>query len=471
MSQRMLKRVFPVAVATAALIGSVHADNVDDIMKSLTRSAPGAVLLVVKDGKTVRYGGYGFSSLETMTPVRRDSVFEIGSVSKQFTACGVLMLSEEGKLTLDDPVGKHLPEAPEKWRALTLRQLLSHTSGLKDTMQALDDPKFRARDYEKKMGSLPFDFEPGTSWSYSNMGYNLAAEVIEKVSGERMADFLKKRVFDPLKMTHTRYTNPEAVVKNRACGYAGTPGKVLNISASYPETALGAGTLMSTVDDMAKWDQAILTGKILSDKSRKEWVTPIRVGDTEYPYGLGWFVTQDRGRPLWEHGGNTMGFSCSNFLIPEEKASIIVLSNMAGIGMSTITRRIGAELFPSYNLAKRTHEPDAHPERVVQLAMTLRAFGRGQYQNLDVFAPNMKGTLSSIRGALTRMGLGSAGKLLVTYRHIDSENLSDGRTLSRYDLVLKDNVHAFTQVTWSKEGKVEGFATLYGESHGGGKKK
>jgi CubicO group peptidase (beta-lactamase class C family) len=440
------------------------ADRVDNIMKGLSGAAPGSILMVAREGKPIRVSTYGLANIETPAPVRRDTVFEIGSVSKQFTAAGVLLLEQEGKLSLDDPIGKHLKDAPEKWRPLTLRQLLSHTSGLKDTLQALDDPKFKARDYWKKMGDLPFDFEPGTSWSYSNQGFNLAADVIEEVSGERMPAFLKKRVFDPLKMDHTRYTDPAEVVPNRAHGYAAVgPGKLRNVTASHPATALGAGTLMSTVDDMVKWNHALLTGRFLSEKSRKEFFTATQIGDTSVPYGMGWFVNQDRGRPIWEHGGNTMGFSCSNMLLPDEKASIIVLTNGANIGVTGITRRIAAELFPKYDLAKRKAEPDPDYRATAQLMMTLRAFGRNQFGKLDVFAPSMRGTLTSVRGAMTKLGLGAMGKEVKTYRHIDSETLSDGRRLGRYAVRVGESATVYVQLTWSRDGKVERLDTLYGQ--------
>lgn len=441
------------------------ADPIDDVMRSVAGAAPGAVVLVSQHGKPIRFKAYGLANLELKTPVNRDTVFEIGSVSKQFTTFAVLALVDEGKVSLDAPIGTYLPETPEKWRPLTLRQLLSHTSGLKDTMQALDDPKFKATDYAKKMGDLPFDFEPGTSWSYSNTGFNLAAEVVQAIEKKKIAEVLKTRIFTPLKMSHTRYTDPTDVVPNRAHGYAVTgPGKFRNILASYPETALGAGTLMSTVDDMAKWDAAVLSGKLLSEKTRNLWFTPNTTGETTYPYGLGWFLDRDQGRPIYEHGGNTMGFSCSNLLLPSEGASITVLTNGAGIGGSNITRRLAAVVFPSYNLRKRKHEADPDPTRILRLAMNLRKFGRGQYTNLDAFAPNMKGTLSSVRGAMSRMGLGAVGKSLETYRHIDSEDLGEGRTLSRYEFVVKGGVLGYMQVTWSKDGKAEQFGQIYAEA-------
>jgi CubicO group peptidase (beta-lactamase class C family) len=457
----------PLAALAATLVAlPACADRVDDAVRETMKAGhiPGAVLLVSRDGRPVRVGTYGVANLETTAPVRRDTAFEIGSVSKQFTVAAVLLLAEDGKLTLDDPVGKHLPDAPERWRPLTLRQILSHTSGLKDTLQALDDPKFRADDYLKKLGPLPFDFEPGTSWSYSNMGFNLAALVVEAVSGERFPKFMQARVFGPLGLKHTRFTDPDAVVPNRARGYAWAGKDWRNVGASYPATALGAGTILSTADDLARWDDALQKGKFLKPASLAEFFRPTALKDgSTVPYALGWFINQDQGRPLWEHGGNTMGFSCSNFILPKEKTSIVVLTNGASVNMSALTRRIAAILLPSYDLARRAPQPDPNPEATARLMLTLRHFSRGQYQDLDVFTAPMRGTLSSVRGAMMRMGLASVSKNLGTYRHIDSETMPDGRRLSRYAFRIGKTVTSYIQITWTPDGHADQFTGLYGE--------
>ncbi|MGV3614296.1 MAG: serine hydrolase domain-containing protein [Fimbriimonas sp.] len=454
------------AALAAALAVPASADRVDDFLRGRMAGAkiPGAILLVSRDGKPIRVGTYGLANLETTAPVRRDTAFEIGSVSKQFTAAAVLLLVDEGKLGLDEPIGKYLPDAPEKWRPLTLRQVLSHTAGLKDTMQSPDDAKFRQEDYLKKLGALGFDFEPGTSWSYSNMGFNLASMVVEKVSGERFPQFMAKRVFGPLGLKDTRLTDPEIVVPNRARGYTWTGKEWRNMSASYPQTLMGAGAVLSTADDVARWNQALLTGKLLKPASLAEFFRPVDLKDgSTVPYALGWFINQDQGRPLWEHGGNTLGFSCSNLVLPKERVSIIVLTNGGGHGGSALTRRIAALMYPQYDLGRRKPQPDPNPEATAKLMMALRRFGKGQYGDLTAFAPSMRGTLSSVRGALLRMGLGSMGKSVRTYRHLDSETLPDGRRISRYAVRVGENGTVYAQATWTAEGQAEQFATLYGE--------
>lgn len=445
---------------------SASADRVDDVIRQTMAMAkvPGAVLLVARDGKPVRVSTYGVANLETVTPVRRDTAFEIGSVSKQFTAAAILLLADDGKLALDDPVGKHLPDAPEKWRPLTLRQILSHTSGLKDTLQDPTDAKFRADDYLKKLGPLPLDFEPGTSWSYSNMGYNLAAMVVEAVSKEKFPKFMEDRIFKPLGLKSTHFTDPAVVVPNRARGYSWGGKNYVNASASYPATLMGAGAILSTADDVARWDHAVVTGKLLKPASLAEFFRPVGLKDgSDVPYALGWFINQDQGRPLWEHGGNTVGFSCSNLYLPKEKTSIVFLTNTGGLGGSTVTRRIASCLFPQYDLAKRKPQPDPNPEATAKLMMTFRRFGRGQYGDLEAFAPSMRGTLSSVRGGLTRMGFASLGKNIGTYRHLDSETLSGGRRLSRYALRVGKTGTSYLQVTWTPDGRAEQITGLYGE--------
>ncbi len=457
----------PFAAALALLIAvPAHADRVDDLMKGLVAGAriPGAVLLVSRDGRPIRVGTYGVANLETVAPVRRNTVFEIGSVSKQFTCAAVLLLADQGKLALDDPVGKHLPDAPERWRPLTLRQILSHTSGLKDTLQSPDDSKFRPDDYFTKLGPLPLDFEPGTSWSYSNMGTNLAAAVVEKVSGERFPKFMAERVFKPLGLKTMGFSDPGVVVPNRARGYAFAGKNHANVSASFPGTLLGAGALIGTADDLARWDHALMTGRFLSEASRKAMFarTPLKSG-SDVNYGLGWFLNVDQGRPLWEHGGNTLGFSCSNLVLPSERLSIVLLTNQGGLGGGTITRRLAAELVPSLNLGKRAATADPDSAATARLMMSLRRFGRGQYQNLDAFAPSMRSSLSSVRGALLRLGLGSLGRNVTTYRHLDSEALPDGRRIGRYAVRLGKQGTAYAQVTWARDGLAEQFDVLYSE--------
>lgn len=463
----MLGRFMALAALAATPI-LASADRVDDLMRSTVRNVPlpGAILIVSHQGRPVRISTYGYSNLEAKTPVRRDSVFEIGSVSKQFTAAAVLLLVEEGKVGLDDPVGKHLPSAPEKWRPLTLRQILSHTSGLKDTLQTLDDPKFRAEEYFTKMGPLAFDFEPGTSWSYSNMGFNLAAAVVAEVAKEPFPTFVEKRIFKKLGMEHTSFTTPSNVVANRVRGYVWTGKSLSNVSATYPATAIGAGAIMSTGDDLVRWNWALLSGKFLNAESRREFFAPTHLKDgTTVPYGLGWMTTQDQNRPLWEHGGNTMGFSCSNMLLPNEKASITVLTNSAGFPGGVLTRTLAAELYPQYDLGKRAATPDPAPESTSKLMMTLRKFAKNNFKELEIFTPSARGQLSSFRGAMERLGYAAIGKDLKTYRHLDSENLADGRRLSRYALRVGEAATLFVQVTWSKEGLANNVGTLYSQAN------
>lgn len=448
------------------MVGLASADRIDDVIRETMAigRVPGAILLVSRDGKPVRVSTYGVANLETTAAVRRNTAFEIGSVSKQFTAAAVLLLVDDGKLSLDDTVGKHLPDAPELWRPLTLRQMLSHTSGLKDSMQTPDDAKFRADDYFKKLGTAPLDFEPGTSWAYSNLGYNLAAMVVEKVSGTQFPKFMAERIFKPLGLKETRFTDPVEVVSNRARGYVPTAKGWQNAGSTYPPTLLGAGAILSTADDVARWDHAIVTGRLLKPQTLKEFFTPVGLkSGSDVPYALGWFIGQDQGRPIWEHGGNTLGFSCSNLYLPKEKTSIVFLTNVGGLGGSSVTRRIAARLFRAYDLSQRKAEPDPNPQATSQLMMTFRQFGKGQYKNLDVFAPAMKGTMASFRGALSRMGYGNVGKNLKTYRHLDSEAISGGRRLSRYALRLGETGTLYLQVTWTADGHAEGLSDLYAE--------
>lgn len=453
-------------ICAALLIPIASADRVDDQIRAMAANAkiPGAVLAVAKGGRIVRVSTYGLADVELKSPVRRDTVFEIGSVSKQFTCAVVLRLAEQGKLKLTDTVGQHLPDAPDKWKPLTLRQILSHTAGLKDTMKSLDDPKFKAEDYFKTLGNLEFDFAPGTSWSYSNMGFNLAAAVVEKVTGKSFPVALDELVLKPLQLTHTRMADPQVVVPGRAKGYAWTGKGWRNYSATYPATALGAGALISTVDDLARWDWALQNGTFLKPESMAYFVHPTPLNDgTTVPYGLGWFVHRDNGREFWEHGGNTMAFSCSNMVVPFERTSIIFLTNLAQFPATVVTRTVAANLLPSLNYKQRPLQPDPAPDAMLRLIVNLRALGRNE-RNTSAFSPKMQGTLSSLRGAMMRGNLGGMVKDLRTFRHIESETLPDGNRLSRYAFLFgKENRVRYMEITWTKDNLVEDISGVYAE--------
>jgi len=292
-------------LATAAFLTATietkdwNLEAVDRVMaerRKLTRT-PSVAYAVVRNGKVIHVRAIGDANLETISPAKRETLYEIGSMTKQFTAAGILKLVDEGKVNLDDPISKYLRDLPEGWKKLTIRQCLSHTAGLKDhlvSFSALRTEPVRASDIYAKLGPLKLDFEPGTAWSYSNTGYVVATEIIESVSGETYGKFLKTKVFDPLGMKHTTVSDPDRMIPNRVRGYQLTANGYRNAPVINPTLASGAGNLLSTVDDLARWEAALETGKILKPETMKAFLEPVNLtSGRSSGYSLGWFIKQD----------------------------------------------------------------------------------------------------------------------------------------------------------------------------------
>ena len=317
-----------------------RADNVDNLIQSEMQKhhVPGVECLVLKDGQPVKAFYDGEANLEWNTPVEANTVFEIGSISKQFAAASILLLAEEGKLTIDDHISKYLTNTLPAWTNITIRQLLSHTSGIHN-YDNLDGFEFRRHltqsQFISQLAHQPLDFSPGTSWSYSNSGYNLLGYIVENVSGQNYWAFLQEHIFIPLQMTNTAIRDPQQVIPHRAAGYVFKDGKYFN--RDYDITDLfSAGSIVSTVSDLAKWDEALINGRLLNESSMQLWWTPARLNDgqiapvehsTTRAYGFGWFLSTQGGHKNIGHGGITSGFSAANELFPDDHLVVIILSN------------------------------------------------------------------------------------------------------------------------------------------------
>ena len=238
---------------------------------------PASSLGIVRDGRITKAQGYRFANLELKSPATKDTVYEFGSISKQFTATAIMTLVEQGKVRLDDTITKYFPEVPQAWRGITIRDLLTHTSGIQNHVAVphwLDVFKTNlafetapSRDELLKMFfKLPLEFQPGETWEYDNTGYYLLGIIIEKVSGKSYWQFLDERIFKPLGMNATRSTDPQPIVRNRASGYEWKNDHFENRPVLLPAIAFSAGSLLSSVEDIAKWDAALYTEKLLKNR-------------------------------------------------------------------------------------------------------------------------------------------------------------------------------------------------------------
>ena len=303
---------------------------------------PGVCLAVIKNGHLIKASGYGLANVELKVPVSPASLFQSGSVAKQFTAAAVMILVEEGKIGLDEPVIKYFPEArAAAWRDVTVRQLLTHTSGIPDIFGEHDEDSYTKgildfrRDYTEdellqRYLTLTLDFKPGDRWNYSNTGYELLGFLIHRVSGMFYGDFLEQRVFHPLGMTSTRIISEQDIVPNRVSGYRLIDGQLKNQEWIAPSlNTLADGGLYTNVIDLAKWDAALYSDKILSRSALKQVWTPVRLNSGEtYPYGFGWDLGSVDGHAVQSHTGSNQGFWISISRYVDAGLTIVVLTNL-----------------------------------------------------------------------------------------------------------------------------------------------
>ena len=320
-----------------SLIGggsAARADALDEYVQAqmVRQHVPGLALAVVQNGRVVAEKGYGLADVERGVPVTPETVFEIGSITKQFTATAILMLVEQGKVRLDDRITRALPGLPDAWHAVTVRQLLSHTSGIPDFEAILGYGAYRNVMTSAQIIALAagrgLEFTPGTRWNYSNTGYYLLTMLLEKASGETYAQFVQSHILTPLGMTHTRSSEPSDIIPHRAAGYAYENGRLENRDPMQPSASGGAGMLVSTVGDLVKWDGALANQTLLKKSNYAQMWADVPLADgTPSGYGFGWFVAPMHGHRSQEHSGGTAGFTSDIRRLPDAGVTVIVLTN------------------------------------------------------------------------------------------------------------------------------------------------
>jgi CubicO group peptidase (beta-lactamase class C family) len=298
------------------------------------QQTPGLALLVSRQGKPIRVEGFGLSNVELHVPVKAETIFQSGSVGKQFTATAVMMLVEAGKVGLEDPLIRYFPEAPPWWKEVTVRELLSHTAGFTDYPDDFDMRKdYSELELLKIVAAIPPAYPPGTKWSYSNLGYLTLGILIHRVTGEFYGDFLQRKLFKPLDMSTTRIINEADIISNRAAGYRLIDGHLKNQEWVSPTVNTTAdGSLYFSVLDLAKWDAALYTEKLLKRASLQRMWTVATLGDgkpNSGNYGFGWFVSSKGGHRVVEHEGQWQGFETQISRYLDEGLTVVVLTNLA----------------------------------------------------------------------------------------------------------------------------------------------
>jgi CubicO group peptidase (beta-lactamase class C family) len=287
-------------------------------------------VLVAQDGKVLLDKGYGSANLEWDIPNTPTTKFRLGSLTKQFTAASILLLEQRGKLKVEDPVKKYMPDAPAAWDKITIFHVLTHTSGIPSFTGFPDYESHEAQAMTPEklvewFRDKPLEFEPGTKWNYSNSGYVLLGYLIEKISGQSYSDFVQQNIFTPLGMKDSGYDSNSAIIAHRAAGYA--PGKSGPVNAGFVHMSIpfSAGALYSTTEDLLRWEQGLFGGKLLKPESLAKMTTPFK---QDYAFGL--IVSANNGHKMIAHDGGIEGFNTALAYYPDDKLVVAVLANLNG---------------------------------------------------------------------------------------------------------------------------------------------
>jgi CubicO group peptidase (beta-lactamase class C family) len=342
------------------------ADAVDDYVRSemKKRHLPAVAVVVIREGKVVKEKSYGLANVELNVPATEETLFQLASTTKAFTATAIMSLVEEGKFSLDESVRKILPALPLAWNGVTVRHLLTHTSGLPDVVLSEDSDEVIAQtrpEALRKLALMPLRSRPGAKWSYNQTGYVLLGMIIEKVSGLGYEEFMAQRFFRPLGMTHTRFGDDRQVVAGRASMYTRyerqtdekvSPAGLWTYRNLYPSYLYMAAGLNTTVGDLAKWDVAMTEGRILKPSTLEEMWRPVRLNDGKVfrlddktlGYGCGWLVDE---RPGHKSVGHTGSAATAYIRFLDDKLTVVVLTNCQGAEPDALAFGVAALYVPA----------------------------------------------------------------------------------------------------------------------------
>jgi len=316
--------------------------------QGFNNESSGLSLLVAKDGKVIYKAGLGMADLENNVKVEPKHVFEIGSITKQFTAVGILMLQEQGKLSINDDITKYIEDYPTQGKTITIEHLLNHTSGIKSYTNMPSFMEHARTDMTPTelidvFKNEPMEFDPGTAYNYNNSGYILLGHIIEVVSGMSYADFIQAKIFDKLKMTNSYYGSMVDLIPNRARGYSQTDSGFRNANYLSLTLPYAAGSIMSTTEDLLIWQNAISANTLISQKSLEDATdgSKLSTGE-EIPYGYGWIKGDIQGSQTYEHSGGIFGYTSNGIFLPKENIYVIGLTNCDCKNVGEITTNVAA---------------------------------------------------------------------------------------------------------------------------------
>jgi len=448
---------------------AIQSQSVDDYLAQEMKAQhiPGLALGVYRNGEIVKAQGYGLANVELNVPVKPETIFQSGSVGKQFAATAVMMLVEEGKVGLDDAITKYFPGAPDTWNNIKVRNLLSHTSGLaeyeSDERTGPSGPFYLRLDFTedellKKAEALPFDFQPGEKWSYRNTNYLLLGFLIRKVTGEFYGDYLQERIFKPLGMNATRIISEADIIPNRAAGYQLVKGELKNqdwVSPTFNSTADGA--LYFTVLDLAKWDAALYTEKLVKKSSLDQMWTVAKLNDgkpNKSNYGFAWTIDQMNGHRVIEHGGAWQGFTTYIARYVDDKLTVVVLTNLdsAHSNPGRIAHHVAGLYVPALMPPELKPIEDKEPQVTAFFREVLQKIAEGK-ADPEWFTPDRRKELFPDR----IKALGEFVKSLGALKSLDlvERKEEDGLPAYTYRAAFSDRT-MLLRLTLSPDGKIAG---------------
>lgn len=340
---------------------TLRADWVDDFAAEQIkqRKIPGLSIAVIKDGKVVKATGYGFANLELKVPATKDTVYEIGSISKQFASEALMLLVEDGKVNLDDSINKYLPlNAPETWQKITVRNLLNHTSGLKDWTEIKEFSyrrEYSAEEFVALVKDFPLNFQPNENWTYSNTNLPLVGIIVEKASGKSFEDFVTERIIKPLAFPTIRFKHQEDVVANRATGYVLRNDAWKNGEPFRPKIIAASGGILANATDLAGWWEAVLQNRVVKPATLSQMLAPTRINDGRLiAHGFAFFIDSFNGHKTIQHFGSTVGgFGSIVRYYPQEKITIAVIGNLedGGFGAEYVAKRVANFYIPGAHVS------------------------------------------------------------------------------------------------------------------------
>lgn len=434
----------------------IKADKIDDFVRShlAERHIPGAAIAVVKNGKVIKTKGYGVASVEFNVPVTTETVFEIGSVSKQITAAGIMLLVEDGKVNLDEKISKYLPNTSDSWKNVTVRNLLHHTSGIKSYSSIAEgfelSKRNKVNNFIKLLSTYPLDFETGTNYVYSNTGYSLLSYIIESASGKTYWDFMRERIFRPLGMSKTADRDLKFVIPNRATGYEWQNNGL--IGRDYDLTDLfGAGAIVSTITDLTKWDLALRNDTLLKKESKNQMWTPLTFTNGKtYPYGFAFRFSDVRGHKLIAHSGQTAGFGASISRYVDDDITVIALTNLGENGMGTLIAQGVAKFYiPAISLKMMQVKTDD-----TKITQTVTSALRERLENkpsATFYSNDLIRTLSTERAKANNLRIASFGE--VKKLVFVGDEMLEGKKIYRYKVEIAKRIFLWRFV-FNNEGKI-----------------